>query len=73
MNTATILDLITARQAVATAACTQLREQMTTLAGDLAAIGRELSELATTSQTLITLTQGEARSTHPSIISEPYQ
>jgi hypothetical protein len=73
VNAATILDLITARQAAATAARDQLRQQMATLAGDLAAIERELSELATTRQTLITLTQNEVRSADPSIISEPYQ
>lgn len=73
MNTATILDLITARQAAATAARDRLGEQMTTLAGDLAAIERELSDLATTYQTLITLTQGEVTSPDPSIASEPYQ
>jgi hypothetical protein len=73
VNTATILDLITARHAAATAARDQLREQLTTLAGDLAAIERELSDLATTRQTLITLTQGEVTSPDPSIISEPYQ
>ena len=73
VNTATILDLITARQAAATAARDRLREQMTALAGDLAAIERELSDLATTRQTLITLTQGEVTSPDPSIISGPYQ
>jgi hypothetical protein len=73
VNTATILDLITARQAAATAARDQLRQQMTALAADMAAIERELSDLATTRQTLITLTQGEARSANPSIVSEPYQ
>ena len=73
MNTATILDLVTARQAAATAARDRLREQMTTLAGDLAAIERELSDLATTYQTLITLTQGEVTSPDPSISSEPSQ
>lgn len=36
VNTATILNLITARQAAATAVCGQLREQMTTLVGNLA-------------------------------------
>lgn len=73
VNTATILDLITARQTAATAARDQLRQQMATLAADLAAIERELSDLATTRQTLITLTHSEVTSTEPSIISEPYQ
>ena len=40
---------------------------------DLAAIECELSDLATTRQTLITLTRNEVRSADPSIISEPYQ
>jgi hypothetical protein len=38
VNTATILDLITAREAAASVACDDLREQMTKLAGELAAI-----------------------------------
>lgn len=73
MNTATILDLIAAREAAASAAREQLREQMTKLAGELAAIECELSDLATTRQTLITLTQNEVTSPDPAIISEPYQ
>jgi hypothetical protein len=73
VNTATILDLIAAREAAASAAREQLREQMTKLAGELAAIECELSDLATTRQTLITLTQNEVTSPDPAIISEPYQ
>jgi hypothetical protein len=73
VNTATILDLIAARAAAASAAREQLREQMTKLAGELAAIECELSDLATTRQTLITLTQNEVTSPDPAIISEPYQ
>lgn len=73
MNTATILDLVAAREAAASAAREQLREQMTKLAGELAAIECELSDLATTRQTLIKLTRNEVTSPDPAIISEPYQ
>jgi hypothetical protein len=73
LNTATILDLITARQATATAAREQLREQMSKLASELAAIDGELSDLATTRQTLTKILQSEVTSTDPAIISEPYQ
>jgi outer membrane protein TolC len=73
VNTTTILDLITAREAAASAARDDLREQMTKIAGELAAIECELSDLATTRQTLIKLTQAEVTSADPAIISEPYQ
>jgi len=46
---------------------------MTKIAGELAAIECELSDLATTRQTLIKLTQAEVTSADPAIISEPYQ
>lgn len=67
MNTTTILDLITAREAAATAACEELREQMTKLAGELTTI------LAPTRQTLIKIAQREVTSPDPAIISEPCQ
>ena len=73
MNTTTILDLIAAREATASAARDELREQMTKLAGELAAIECELSDLATTRQTLVKLTHDEVTASEPVIISEPYQ
>lgn len=73
MNTSTILDLIAAREAAASAAREDLHEQMTKLTGELAAIDDELSDLATTRQMLIKLTHGEVTSPEPAIISEPYQ
>lgn len=73
MNTSTILDLITAREAAATAARDQLREQMSKLAGELATIDGELSDLATTRQTLTKILQSEVTSPDPAITSEPYQ
>ncbi|GIE92527.1 hypothetical protein [Actinoplanes regularis] len=73
MNTATILDLIAAREAAASAARDELREQMAKIAGELAAVDCELSDLATTRQTLIKLTHDEVTSPQPAIISEPYQ
>jgi hypothetical protein len=73
VNTTTILDLITAREAAAKAARDDLREQMTKLAGELAAIDCELADLATTRQMLIKLTQAEVTAPEPAIISEPYQ
>jgi hypothetical protein len=73
VNTATILDLITTREATATAAREELREQMTKLAGELAVIDGELSDLATTRQMLIKLTRDEVTAPEPAISSEPYQ
>ena len=73
MNTSTILDLITAREAAASAARDDLREQITKLAGELAAIECELSDLATTRQTLTKILQDEVASPEPAVISEPYQ
>jgi hypothetical protein len=73
MNTTTILDLIAAREAAASAARDDLREQMTKLASELAAIDCELSDLTTTRQMLIKLTHDQVASPEPAIISEPYQ
>jgi hypothetical protein len=73
VNTTTILDLITAREAAAPAARDELREQMTKLAGELAAIECELSDLATTRQTLTKILEHEVTASEPAIISEPYQ
>ncbi|WP_030434907.1 hypothetical protein [Actinoplanes subtropicus] len=56
MNPAPILDVITAREAVAGVAADQLREQISTLAEQLTALETELAELATTRTTLLRLT-----------------
>lgn len=56
MNHDSILDLITTRETVATAQTEQLREQITTLTEQLAAIQTELADLATTRATLLRLT-----------------
>jgi hypothetical protein len=73
VNTTTILDLITAREAAASAARDQLREQMTKLAAEVTAIECELADLATTRQTLTKILEHEVTASEPAIISEPYQ
>ena len=73
MHTTAILDLITAREAAASAARDEVREQMTKLAGDLAAIECELADLATTRETLTKILQDEVTASEPAVISEPYQ
>jgi hypothetical protein len=73
MNTITVLDLIAAREAAASAAHDQLREQMTKLAAEMAAIESELADLATTRQTLNKILEHEVTASEPAITSEPYQ
>jgi len=73
MNTTTILDLIAARETAASAARDELREQMTKLAAEAAAIESELADLATTRQTLTKMLEHEVTASEPAIISEPYQ
>ena len=73
MNTATILDLITAREAAATAACDQLREHIAKLTSELSTAESELADLQTTHQTLVKLTYSEVTTAEPAIASEPYQ
>jgi hypothetical protein len=73
MNTITVLDLIAAREAAAATARDELREQMTKLAAEVAAIESELADLATTRQTLTKILEREVTSAEPAIISEPYQ
>jgi ABC-type lipoprotein release transport system permease subunit len=73
MNTATILDLIDARQAVATAFCDDLREQIAKLTGELTVAEAELADLQTTRQTLVKLTHNEVTAAEPAVASEPYQ
>ena len=73
MNTTTILDLIAAREAAASAARDDLREQMSKLVTDVAAIETELADLATTRQTLIKILEDEVTASEPAVISEPYQ
>ena len=73
MNTTTILDLIAAREATASAAIEQLHEQMTKLAAEVAAIEAELADLATTRQTLTKILEHEVTAPEPATISESYQ
>jgi hypothetical protein len=55
VNPAPILDLITAREAAAGLAAGQLREQISVLSQQLAALETELADLATTRTTLLRL------------------
>jgi hypothetical protein len=55
VNHEQVLDLITARENVATAQAEQLREQIATLTAHLATINTELTELTTTRNTLLRL------------------
>lgn len=73
MNTSTILDLITAREAAASAARDDLRQQQAKLAAEVAAIECELADLATTRQTLTKILEEEVIASDPAVISEPYQ
>ena len=73
MNTATALDLITARQTAATEHADQLREQIAKLTAELAEAEDELADLATTRKTLLSLTAEQVNSPAPVIASEPYQ
>jgi hypothetical protein len=73
MNTATILDLITVREAAATAAADDLRDQITALTGELATVEAELDDLQVTRQTLMKLTHGELTAADPAITSASYQ
>lgn len=58
MNPASILDLITVHENAAGLAADRLREQITTLSGQLAALETELADLATTRSTLLRLGGG---------------
>ncbi|MDY7091178.1 MAG: hypothetical protein SYR96_39630 [Actinomycetota bacterium] len=73
MNTTTILDLITARQAAAAAALDEIREQQARLAAEAAAIECELADLTTTHQTLTKILDETVTASEPAVISEPYQ
>jgi hypothetical protein len=73
VNTTTILDLITAREAAASAARDDLRDQMSKLAAEVAAIESDLADLAITRQTLTKILEDEVTAAEPTIISEPYQ
>jgi hypothetical protein len=73
MNTATVLDLIAARQAAAAATLDDLREQQAKLVAEVAAIECELADLATTHQTLNKILEEEVTAPEPAVISEPYQ
>jgi hypothetical protein len=56
VNHESILDLITTRATAATAQAEQLREQITTLTGQLTTVETELADLATTRATMLRLT-----------------
>jgi hypothetical protein len=73
VNTATILDLIAARQATATAAADDLRAQIATLTTELATVESELTDLHVTRQMLTKLTHGELTAADATITSAPYQ
>ena len=73
MNTTTILDLIAAREAAASAARDELLQQQTKLAAEVAAIDAELADLTTTRQTLTKILEDEVTASEPAVISEPYQ
>ncbi|GLZ01762.1 hypothetical protein [Actinoplanes sp. NBRC 103695] len=73
MNTSTVLDLIAGREAAASAARDQLREQQAKLAAEVAAIDAELADLATTRQTLTKILADEVTASEPVVISESYQ
>lgn len=73
MNTTTVLDLIAAREAAASAVLDELRQQQARLAVEVAAAESELADLATTRQTLAKILEGELTAPEPAIISEPYQ
>ena len=73
MNTSTVLDLIAAREAAASAARDQLREQQAKLAAEVAAIDAELADLTITRHTLTKILEDEMTAAEPAVISEPYQ
>ncbi|MET0415079.1 MAG: hypothetical protein ABW022_03550 [Actinoplanes sp.] len=73
MNTSTLLDLITAREAAASAARDDLRQQQAKLAAELAATDAELADLAITRQTLTKILGDQVSASEPVVISEPYQ
>ncbi|GIF02291.1 hypothetical protein [Paractinoplanes rishiriensis] len=73
MNTTTVLDLIAAREAAASAARDELLQQQAKLAAEVAAIDAALADLATTRQTLTKILEDEVTASEPAVISEPYQ
>lgn len=73
MNLPTVLDLIADRETTARQHADQLREQITTLTGELARIDSELADLAITRTTLRTLAAAEFTADDPTIASGPYQ
>jgi hypothetical protein len=69
----TVLDLIAEREAATAATATRLREQITTLTGQLAQADTELADLATTRTTLQALTADQFTAEDPTVASAPYQ
>jgi len=70
VNPAPILQVITAREAVAGVAADQLREQISTLSEQLTVLESELADLATTRATLLRLT-GHPNGDGPSADTAP--
>jgi prefoldin subunit 5 len=76
MNHEQVLDLITARETVATAHAEQLRTQIAALTEQLAVVDAELADLTTTRSTLLRLTgttTGGTAPTDATVASPAYQ
>lgn len=73
MNPAPVLEVITAREAVAGLAADQLREQISTLSQQLTALETELAELATTRTTLLRLAGHPDEQPETAPVSPSYQ
>jgi hypothetical protein len=76
MNHEQILELITTREAVATAQAEQMRAQIAALTEQLALVDAELADLATTRTTLLRLagvTDASTAPTHATTASPAYQ
>ena len=74
MTRPSILDLITEREAAATAAADRLRAQIATLTDELARADTELAELAITRRTMISLTgEPDVAPVDATVASAPYQ
>jgi polyhydroxyalkanoate synthesis regulator phasin len=75
VNHQSILELITGRETAAAAQAEQLREQIATLAAQLAAVETDLADLATTRATLLQLTgaTGDPPPTDAALASTAYQ
>lgn len=61
----TILDLVTAREAAASAALAELRKQIAKLAAEVAALESDLADLTTTRRTLTAILEREVTAAEP--------